>query len=222
MAPTHPGTSREIHEARWPRTCSRPCAFEEIKTKKKTEKNPPHPKHTTKSTAARPPRPTRDGARRKTSHAVAHTSYASSIDPGFVEISLACIHTYPHCCCCAACIRFGALFSRQRSFCFLHCDIYLRFRGCAVVLDIELSVRAWCQKTRHALYCCARGVFCCCCFLEQTAESGSVRCAVCGISFKITYIMERKQKKDFSPIRTRKNPAASNICLLYTSDAADE
>ena len=113
-------------------------------------------------------------------------------------------------CYCAACIHFGALFSRQRSF-FLYCDMYLRFRACAVVLDIELSVRAWCQKTRHALYCCARGVFCCCCFLEQTAESGSVRCAVCGISFKITYIMERKQKKDFSPIRTRKNPAASNI-----------
>ena len=52
-------------------------------------------------------------------------SHASSIDPGFVEISLACIHTYPHCCCCVACIRFGALFSRQRSFfCFLYCDVY--------------------------------------------------------------------------------------------------
>ena len=53
-------------------------------------------------------------------------SHASSIDAGFVEISLACIHAYPHCCCCVAGIRFGALFSRQRSFfCFLYCDIYI-------------------------------------------------------------------------------------------------
>ena len=97
-------------------------------------------------------------------------SHASSIDPGSVEISLACIHAYPHCY-CVACIRFGALFSRQRSFfCFLCCDIlrsiytryiymYFRFQGCPVVLDIELSVSAWYQKTRRALYCCARGVF---------------------------------------------------------------
>ena len=45
------------------------------------------------------------------------------------------------------------LFSRQRSFFFLYyCCItrmYLRFRGCPVVLDIELSVSAWYQKTRR-------------------------------------------------------------------------
>ena len=29
--------------------------------------------------------------------------------------------------------------------------MYLRFRGCPVVLDIELSVSAWYQKTRRAL-----------------------------------------------------------------------
>ena len=29
--------------------------------------------------------------------------------------------------------------------------MYLRFRGCPVVLGIELSVSAWYQKTRHAL-----------------------------------------------------------------------
>ena len=66
---------REVNEARWPHTCSRPCAFEEKrKIEKKTrKKNPPDPKHTTKSTAARRPRPTRDRIRGNTSHALAHT-----------------------------------------------------------------------------------------------------------------------------------------------------
>ena len=67
-------TSREVNEARLPHTCSRPYAFEENKKsrKKNPEKIPPHPTHTTKSTAARRPRP-RDGLRRNTSHALAHT-----------------------------------------------------------------------------------------------------------------------------------------------------
>ena len=44
MAPcTHPGTCREVNEARRPYTCSRPCAFEEKKTKTKT-RNPAAPK----------------------------------------------------------------------------------------------------------------------------------------------------------------------------------
>ena len=51
---------------------------------------------------------------------------------------------------CAACIGFGALFSRQRSF-FLYCDMCLRFRGCPVVLHIELSVSARHQRTRVLL-----------------------------------------------------------------------
>ena len=63
-------TSREVNEARRPHTCSRPCAFK--KNKKKNEKIPPHQKHATKSTAARRPQPPRDGARRNTSHALAH------------------------------------------------------------------------------------------------------------------------------------------------------
>ena len=58
-------SSREVDEARWPHTCSRPCAFEK-KNEKKT------PKHTTKSTAARQRRPPRDGVRRNTSYALAH------------------------------------------------------------------------------------------------------------------------------------------------------
>ena len=53
-------------------------------------------------------------------------------------------------CCCAACIRLGALVSRQRSF-FLCCDMYLRTRDCPVVLDIELSVSALYQKSRRVL-----------------------------------------------------------------------
>ena len=49
--------SREVNEARRPRTCSRRCAVEEKKKpKKEKRKNPPHRKHTTKATAARPPR----------------------------------------------------------------------------------------------------------------------------------------------------------------------
>ena len=65
------GTSREVNEAMRPHTCSRPCAFEEKKEKK--HEMPPHLKHTTKSTAAQRPRPLRDGARRNTAHALAHT-----------------------------------------------------------------------------------------------------------------------------------------------------
>ena len=50
----NPCTSRDVNEARWPHTCSRPCALEEKKNEeKKKQENPPHPKHTTKSTAAR-------------------------------------------------------------------------------------------------------------------------------------------------------------------------
>ena len=36
--------------------------------------------------------------------------------------------------------------SRQRNLFLYCCDMYLRFRGCPVVLDIELSVSAWYQK----------------------------------------------------------------------------
>ena len=31
----NPTTSRQVNEARWPHTCSRPCAFEEKKIEKK-------------------------------------------------------------------------------------------------------------------------------------------------------------------------------------------
>ena len=53
-----------VHEARWPRTCSRPCAFGK-KTKKKNTKKSRRTQNTprNKPTAARRPRPPRDGVR---------------------------------------------------------------------------------------------------------------------------------------------------------------
>ena len=66
-------TGRDVNEAKWPHTCCRPFALEEKKSKIKTIKNPPRSKYATISTAARRPRPPRDGARRNTSHALAHT-----------------------------------------------------------------------------------------------------------------------------------------------------
>ena len=74
------------------------------------------------------------------------------------------------------------LFSGQRSFVFLRCDtrMYLRFRGCLVVIDIELSLSAWYHKTRRVLLRASRLVL----LLLLTAESKERRLAVCGITFK--------------------------------------
>ena len=44
------------------------------------------------------------------------------------------------------------LFSRQRDLFLYCCDIHLRFRGCPVLLHIELSVSAPYQKTRVLLH----------------------------------------------------------------------
>ena len=81
--------------------------------------------------------------------------------------------------------RFGALFSRRRRFCFLYCDVYmyLWFRGCPVVLDIELSVSSWYQKTRRALLH-ARCLLLL--LLLLAVDNRERQCAVCGITFKIT------------------------------------
>ena len=51
--------------------------------------------------------------------------------------------------------------------------MYLRFRSCPVVLDIELSVIAWYQKTRRVLLRARRLVL----LLLVSAESRGVRCA---------------------------------------------
>ena len=51
--------------------------------------------------------------------------------------------------------------------------IYLRFRGCPVVLDIGLAVSAWYQKTRRALLRARRRLL----LLLLLQESRGVRCA---------------------------------------------
>ena len=101
MAPcTHPGTSREVHEARQgtTRTCSRPCAFGEKKTNtKNTKGHQTLKKHTTEYIHSSPATAT-TSRRRATKHVprVSLYSHASFIHPGFVEIGLAGIHTYAY------------------------------------------------------------------------------------------------------------------------------
>ena len=58
--------------------------------------------------------------------------------------------------------------------------MYRQFRGCPVVLDIELSVSAWYHKTRRVL----RAKRLLLLLLLLTAESKERRLAVCGITFK--------------------------------------
>ena len=84
---THPGTNREVNEARWPHTCSRPCEFEEKKLNKKNTKKfaPPkthHKIHSILVTASN----SRWHARK---HVPRVSPYSPAfIDPGFVEIGL--------------------------------------------------------------------------------------------------------------------------------------
>ena len=112
-------------------------------------------------------------------------SHSSSIDLGFVEIGLACIHTYVYTRTAAAAppvyVWCSILFSGQRSFVFLCCDtrMYFRFRGCPVVVGIELSVSAWYHKTRRVLLRAIRLLL----LLFLTVESKERRLAVCGITF---------------------------------------
>ena len=72
------------------------------------------------------------------------------------------------------------LFCGQRSFVFLCCDtrMYHRFRGCPVVLDIELSVSGWIHKTRRVLLRARRLLL----LLLLPAESEERRLAVCGMT----------------------------------------
>ena len=86
MAPcTLPGTSGDVNEARWLHTCSRSCAFEEKKTKKKNNTKPAltnthHDTHSNPATGI-------TSRRRATKHVPCVSPYLpASIDPGFVEI----------------------------------------------------------------------------------------------------------------------------------------
>ena len=60
--------------------------------------------------------------------------------------------------------------------------MYVRFRGCPVVLDIELSVSAWYHKTRRVLLRARRLLLL---LLLLTAESKEPRLAVSCIAFKL-------------------------------------
>ena len=90
-------TSREVNEARGPHTCTRPCAFERKKNRKKnkTRKNPappktPHEIHSIPATAT-------TSRRRVTKHVPCVSPYSpASIDPGFVEIGFALVKTMLH------------------------------------------------------------------------------------------------------------------------------
>ena len=107
--------------------------------------------------------------------------------PEFVEIGLACKHTY-------VCIRTAAaappvhvleLYSLTRAAPSFSAVIlvrvwYLRFWDCPVVLDVELSVNAWYQKIRRVLLRATRLLL-----LLSTAESRERRLAMCGTMFKL-------------------------------------
>ena len=95
---------------------------------------------------------------------------------------------------CAACLRFGAVFSRERSF-FLYCRMCLRYWGCPVVLNIELSVSARYQKTR---------------VLQ--------RAAVCGMNFK-NYVIRVQQNINFGPIRIPENNDSNGKCAPRSMEA---
>ena len=108
-------------------------------------------------------------------------SHSSSIDLGLVKIGLACIRTYVYTRTAAAAAAPPVyvlvllnyfLASAASSFC-ADTRMYLRFLGCPVVLDIELSVIAWYQKTRRVLLRARRLVL----LLLVSAESRGVRCA---------------------------------------------
>ena len=169
----------------------RPCAFEVKKTKKRNE-IPPDTKHTTKYLHSSPATATTSRWRAGKHVPLGNPySHSSSIDLGFVEIGLACIHIYIYIYMLALLLLLrrlctfwcSILFSGQHSFVFLCGDarMYRRFRGCPVVLDIELSVSAWYHKTRCVLLRARRLLL----LLLLTAESKERRLAACGITFKL-------------------------------------
>ena len=83
---THPGTRREVNEARKSHTFSRPYAFEEKKSEKEHEL-PPHPKNNHEIRIS--PATATTSRRRATKHVPRVSPYSpASIDPGFVKIGL--------------------------------------------------------------------------------------------------------------------------------------
>ena len=76
-------TRREVHEARWPRTCSRPCAFEGQKNEQKKQNKKNAPPKTHHEIHSRPATAT-NSRRRAAKHVPRVSPYSpASIDPGF-------------------------------------------------------------------------------------------------------------------------------------------
>ena len=121
-----------------------------------------------------------------------------------MEIGLACIYTYLYTRTADAAappVYVSVLYitSGQRSFVILCCDtrMNLRFRGGAVVLDIDLSVSAWYHKARRVLLRAKRLLL----LLLLTAESKERRLAVCGTTLKLAS-NGAETNNDFVLIRT--------------------
>ena len=121
---THPGTSREVNEARGSFILAagrvRSKKYEERKTKKPAKNIRP-----TQNTTRNHPATATNSRRPATKHVARGSPYSrgSSIDPGFVKISLACIHTYPHCCFATLVFVLVHYFlAIAASSCFLYCD----------------------------------------------------------------------------------------------------
>ena len=97
------------------------------------------------------------------------------------------------------------LFSRHRAqllLCYLTSHVCLRFRGCAVVLGIELSVNARHQKTRTAVRAASCAAACC--------SSSERRCAAQISNLRA---MRVKQNNEFGPIRApENNDFCENAC----------
>ena len=109
-----------------------------------------------------------------------------------------------------------SLFSRHRAqllLYYLTFDMCLRFRGCPVVLDSELSVTARHQKTRVLL--AVRAASC----AAACYSSSERRCAA---QISKLRAMRVKQNNEFGPIRSPENndfwrPIAAKLRLPYNS-----
>ena len=123
--------------------------------KKYTHKmNPAAPKSTPRNPQQPGDRDHLETACDETRPRVSPYSHASSIDPGFVEVDLTCIHaSILALLLCRLYTFWCPIFWRAQLLSLLRYLVYmyLRFRGCPVVLDIEPSVSALYHKTRRVL-----------------------------------------------------------------------
>ena len=182
MAPcTHPGTSGEVNEARGRLILAAGRVRRRKENERKKHEIPPNTKKTHHGINPQQPgdRDHLETACDETRPTRSPYSHDSSIDPGFVEIGLACIHTYVYTRAAAAAPRVYV------SVLYFLASAASSSSAVILVCNSGFGVVRWCLtlsfKSAHGIrrldvYCCARGVFCCC-FLHQRAESGGVRCA---------------------------------------------